>query len=202
MKHKADAKESNELNTNKIVVEDDIVWSKKDRIIFFLKELVVYCIFIFALVVTIGYICANYVGIVKVKGESMLPTYNNGQIILMNRHEPTYDRGDVVIVDETYEGDTTSYYVIKRIIAFAGDKIEFDNDTSSIYVNNEKIDESYLNDAVFSFPDEYNNYVVPQNYVFVMGDNRNNSYDSRDYGPIQESQLMGKVINWGKIINF
>ena len=183
-----------ELTVNKIFVEDDIEWSDKEKITYFIKEILIYCFFIFALVVITNFITSHFFGVVRVKGVSMLPTYTNGQIVLMNKYKQVYERGDVAIVDETEEGSDEKYYVIKRIIAVVGDKITFDSSTSSLYINGNLCEEDYLNESTFEFPDEYNNFTIPDGYIFVMGDNRNNSYDSRNYGPIQLNRLIGKII--------
>lgn len=183
------------LSNNTILVEEDTM-TKKDKILFFIKELIIYSIFILTVVITASYVTTNVIGIVAVRGESMMPTYKNSQIVLMNRYNPKFERGNVVIVDETSDGDTNGYYVIKRIIALGGDRIEFDAQTSTIYVNGEAVDEPYINEPEFEFPSQYDGFIVPEGYAFIMGDNRNNSYDSRDYGPVKESQLMGNVISF------
>lgn len=178
---------------NKIIVREDIIISKKLRVLYWIKDVIFYLIFILSMFLIINYVTNNFFGFAVVHGESMQPTYYEGQVLIVKKYKPNYQHGDIVIVDESVEGETNKYYVIKRIIGMPGDVISFNQDTSTIYINGEACDESYIKEDTFLFPEEYNNLTVPENCVFIMGDNRNNSYDSRDYGPVQIAQIVGKV---------
>jgi len=137
--------------------------------------------------------CACVCRVVTVDGDSMLNTLHHGDTLLMVNAfygEPQY--GDIVVVQQ---GESAP--LIKRVIAKAGDTIEVDPIDEEVYVNGEVLDEPYL---VFSTPALYGftgPYVVPEDSVFVMGDNRPNSHDSRDLdgiGAVREDDIMGKAV--------
>lgn len=157
-----------------------------------------------------------------VSGQSMEPTlegkdpYNQDQIgdrVLVFKTpyhfgiEPSY--GDMVIIDSRVEEkrallddlldnpiislvtnlkDMKQIWV-KRVIGRAGDKIEYKD--GIVYRNNEKLEEDYLHEDM-RIP--FESVVVPEGYVFVMGDNRNYSSDSRDIGPVPVENVIGKVV--------
>lgn len=182
-----------EEKINKIIVREDIIISKKLRVLYWIRDVIFYLIFILSMFLIINYVTNNFLGFAVVHGESMQPTYYEGQVLIVKKYKPNFQRGNIVIVDESIEGEANKYYVIKRIIGMPGDVISFDENTSIIYINGEPYDEPYIKEDTFFFPEEYNNLTVPENCVFIMGDNRNNSYDSRNYGPVQIAQIVGKV---------
>lgn len=136
---------------------------------------------------------------VRVDGKSMLDTLVDGEIMLVDRTAYTFKtpaRGDIVLCyypDEYYETQGLQYATrVKRVIAVGGDTIETID--GEVYVNGEKIDESYLS------PDRIGGqYVraqkIPEGCVYVMGDNRSVSRDSRyeTVGPIPLFRVVGKV---------
>lgn len=83
----------------------------------------------------------------------------------------------------------TSY--IKRVIGVAGDRIEIID--GKVYLNGEELDEPYLDKNVTTKADNYSDITVPEGYVFVMGDNRSHSTDSRVFGCIPVNKIEGKV---------
>ena len=132
----------------------------------------------------------------EVNGESMEPNFHNGEYILTNK--VTYKfrqavRGDVVIF-KSWRSKDIDY--IKRVIALPGETVTLKN--NSIYVNDEKLDEEYLspNTAIFggSFLAEGQSVTVPDNMVFVLGDNRPHSSDSREFGPVAKDDIIGVVM--------
>jgi signal peptidase I len=132
----------------------------------------------------------------EVNGESMEPSFHNGEYILTNKvtykfREPA--RGDVVIFKSWKDKDVD---YIKRVIALAGETVSLNN--NSIYVNGEKLDEQYLspNTAIFggSFLQDGQTETVPDGMIFVMGDNRPHSSDSREFGPVAKEDIIGVVI--------
>ena len=102
-------------------------------------------------------------------------------------------QGDVVIVDSY-----TSYGkpLVKRVIAKGGDTISIDYSTGAVTVNGELLQEDYIAEPTYLGYDVEFPYTVPEGTVFVMGDNRNRSADSRyaSIGQIEESQVIGKVL--------
>ncbi len=128
---------------------------------------------------------------VKVEGTSMMPGLTDQERIFINkfvyRWEPI-ERGDVVVFH--YPHDPSKSY-IKRVIALGGDRVRIDE--GKVYVNGNLLDEPYLSG---SFLDDrsYPEVQVPPNSYFVLGDHRNLSSDSRDFGPIPQSAVYGKAV--------
>ena len=130
----------------------------------------------------------------EVVGNSMHPTYKNGEFLMANKI--TYKvsqpkRGDVVIFKFS---DTQDF--IKRIIGIPGDELMIKD--GKIYINNQLLDESkYLNASVItnggSYMHEGQTITVPDDKYFVCGDNRTNSSDSREFGPIEKDRIKGKA---------
>lgn len=147
---------------------------------------------------------------VRVDGRSMQETLEDNDIMLVNRLAYVFSspkRGDIVICyypDKYYEDSDLKYATrVKRVIAVAGDTIELKD--GSVYVNGELLDEPYLNGKITP-EDDLIGYeegaislldgnVVPEGTVFVMGDNRPVSRDSRNskVGPIPLYRVIGKV---------
>ena len=141
---------------------------------------------IIALVFTFG------VRIVKVDGHSMDHTLSDGERILINLLKVP-DYGDIVVVD-----GYTDYGkpLVKRVIAKGGDTICIDYETGTVAVNGEVLREDYIAEPTYLGYDVEFPYTVPEGTVFVMGDNRNNSLDSRSsyVGCIDERDILGKVL--------
>ena len=128
----------------------------------------------------------------------MYPTLKHGeQLIISNLfYEP--QNGDIVVVQEQ-----NGYFkgpIVKRIIAKGGQTIRFDFESWKVWVDGELLDEDYVNYQPW-FPMESDGcpeeLVVPEGYLFVMGDNRNGSTDSRNMsivGFVSEDEVMGRVI--------
>ena len=135
----------------------------------------------------------------QVEGTSMLSTLNPGDRVFVNKmsyrlHEP--NRGDVVVLHEltgTIERD-----LIKRVIALPDETIEIVD--CNVYIDGLRLEEPYLDPAVVSDRGwcETAPVTVSDNHVFVMGDNRPGSSDSRSFGPIDEDNLVGRafVVFW------
>ncbi len=131
--------------------------------------------------------------IIQVDGASMVPTLQNGDKLIVwgAGYEP--QRGDVVIVDSY-----TAYGkpLVKRVIAKGGDTISIDYASGTVTVNGEVLNEDYIAEPTYLGYDVEFPYTVPEGTVFVMGDNRNNSLDSRSsyVGCIDERDILGKVL--------
>jgi len=130
----------------------------------------------------------------EVLGSSMHPTYKNGEFLMANKitykfSEPR--RGDVIIFKYS---DTQDF--IKRIIGTPEDEIMIKD--GKIYINGSLLDESvYLDSSVItnggSYIHEGQSIILGENEYFVCGDNRTNSSDSREFGPIEMTQIKGKA---------
>ena len=155
------------------------------------------------LLVVMVVVLRNVMGTVLVKGSSMEPNFNHGDLVFINKLSTSIgspDYGDVVIckLDEGsgYEN------IIKRVIGLPGDEIDIVEDEYSedgeylLYVNGEYIEEPFLGEPMRVDGDVEYPFEVPENSYFVMGDNRNESLDSRreSGGAIHKDDLMGKVV--------
>ena len=125
-----------------------------------------------------------------VKGPSMEPTLYTGEVVFVEKvsykfHDPA--RFDVIICD--YPGHDDS--LVKRVIGIAGDTVEVRE--GKLYLNGELIEEPYFQDIMYS---DFGPYTVEEGTVFVMGDNRNDSLDSRDarIGPIDIDTITGRGV--------
>ena len=126
--------------------------------------------------------------IVGVTGFSMFPTLNNGDILMVSAITTEIERGDIVVITQFDKP------LVKRVIAKAGDEINIDVE-NNVYVNGVLLQEPYIIGKTlryngFSYP-----VVVPKGYLFVMGDNREDSSDSRmkEYKFIDERYVLGVV---------
>lgn len=119
------------------------------------------------------------------QGTSNEPTIKRGQVTLVIKHFYSIERGDFVVFskDNVSNGDRLN----KRIVAIGGDHVEIKD--GKLYVNG-KEDTLFPNIKY----DDYVDIVVPENCYYVMGDNRNDSLDSRDFGVVMEDEIKGKVI--------
>ncbi len=128
---------------------------------------------------------------VKVEGTSMLPGLEDQERIFVNKfvyHLEPIARGDVIVF--RYPRDTSKSY-IKRVIGVAGDRIHIVE--GLVYVNGEPLSEDYV-------PQQYVDWrsqpeiTIPSGYFFMMGDHRNMSSDSREFGPVAEKYIVGKAV--------
>ena len=144
----------------------------------------------------------------NVEGDSMVPTLENGNRLLVSRIGRSYDTGDILILrtESAYlydaDGKLTAYpglgsTIVKRLIAQSGQEVNIDFDAGIVYVDGRPLDEPYTNtltkrdNRAFTYP-----LTVPEGYIFVLGDNRHISKDSRhpEVGLIPEESIVGKVL--------
>ena len=132
---------------------------------------------------------------IGVEGRSMMQTlHQNDRVIMSNLFfSPKY--GDIIIFrspSETFGGTP----LVKRVIAVAGQTVDIDFNSGDVFVNGAALDEPYINELTHNRLDFNGPVTVPDGYVFVMGDNRNNSSDSRDarVGLVDTRYILGKVL--------
>ncbi len=131
----------------------------------------------------------------QVKGASMEPSFISGDYILTSK--VTYklrpvQRGDVIVFKSPKNPDID---YIKRVIGLPGDKINFKN--GEVYVNDIQLSEGYISAKTnlweAGYSKENTPVIVPEGQIFVMGDNRPRSSDSREFGPVSEESIVGQV---------
>ena len=134
--------------------------------------------------------------IVRVDGQSMRETLQNGDILLtVNRHlAGELKAGDIVVVKKEYFEDGKP--IVKRIIATEGQTVDIDFSTGSVYVDGALLKEDYINELTFTEEGTAFPLTVPEGSIFVMGDNRNHSNDSRDsrLGTVDARYVIGKAV--------
>lgn len=126
----------------------------------------------------------------RVRSDSMEPTLHAGSVVLIDKFTFNFrqpHRGDVVVTSDPRTGES----IVKRVVAVAGDSVGIDNGV--LMLNGKDVTESYIdNDNMEGFffgPD-----VVPPGDVFLLGDNRDISVDSRTFGPVAVDHIDGKVV--------
>jgi signal peptidase I len=127
----------------------------------------------------------------RVQGTSMLPLLADSERIIVNkfvyRFQPI-DRGDVVVF--WYPKDPSVSF-IKRVVGVPGDTVELRR--GALYVNGRRVEESYVR-AQFNDSESYEAVQVPKGYYYVLGDHRNSSNDSRNWGEVPEKYIYGKAV--------
>ena len=127
----------------------------------------------------------------RVQGTSMLPLLEDSERIIVNKFTYRFhpiDRGDVVVF--WYPKDPSVSF-IKRVVGIPGDSVEIRR--GALYVNGKKMDEEYLRPQ-FNDTESYEAVQVPKGYYYVLGDHRNSSNDSRNWGEVPEKYIYGKAV--------
>jgi len=152
------------------------------------KSLGIYVVFgVISIVVTFIVVIPTRLFVVEpfvVNGVAMSPTYNDGDYLLINKIDKSFDRGDVVVFAR--ESDIESFFVVERILGLPLEKVEIKNGKVLIDGNilSDYSDDKTIGDV---------SVTLGQNEYFVLGDNRGESLDSRSFGPIHRSSIEGKV---------
>lgn len=139
---------------------------------------------------------------ITVDGRSMNDTLQDQDRVIAFNLFYTPQRGDIVVLQadrlRPYGEKTYGEPIIKRVIGIAGDTLKFDFEKGEVYRNGELIKEDYIKELTVTSEscESGREYTVPEGHVFVMGDNRNNSTDSRDYrvGMVDTDLIMGKAV--------
>ncbi len=125
---------------------------------------------------------------IRIESVSMENTLHPGNAVLVNRLAYRFglpDRGDIVVFDPPFESPEP---YIKRVIALPGEEVSIRD--GIVYVNNQPIQEPYIRER----PTVRGTWIVPEGSIFVMGDNRNNSSDSRNWGPVPLDNIIGQAL--------
>ncbi len=156
----------------------------------------------FLVVVAAIYLTIHYVGQrTQVQGESMEPALEDGDNLIVDKityrfNDP--ERFDIIVFPFKYKENT---YYIKRIIGLPGETVQIDND-GTIYINDEPLTENYGKEVMLDPGSAYSPITLDDDEYFVLGDNRNNSSDSRStsVGLIKRDNIIGRA--WLRIWPF
>lgn len=191
-KEEVSAEASEEINVAEDEQEEDgtLMVSSKSSI---KKEILDWVISI-AVALVIALLIRNYIcAFVRVSGPSMEPTLQHNDLLYVNRFLYTPENGDVIIFRPDHSPKTP---YVKRVVATEGQTVVIDETERAVYVDGEKLNEDYIKDRLVSDGNMTYPYTVPEGHVFVLGDNRNNSVDSRDskVGAVSLKSIVGKVL--------
>ncbi|MBE6151733.1 MAG: signal peptidase I [Firmicutes bacterium] len=139
-----------------------------------LKEIIPYVIIIVVVILIRTFIVTP----VQVDGESMYPTLDNDEILILKKYDKTYERFDIIVFN--YNGSK----LVKRVIGLPGEKVAYKN--NELYINDKKI-----NDVITIGTTNFAYDKIPDGCYFVLGDNRGNSIDSRRIGVICNKDILG-----------
>lgn len=142
-----------------------------------LKELIPYIVILVVVIVIRTYLITP----IKVQGQSMYPTLNGKEFMILKKYDKDFERFDIVVLKTDHDD------IIKRIIALPGETIACEN--GNIYINGKKFDEKYGS----GITSDFKKIKLGKDEYFVLGDNREDSLDSRYYGPFSIDKIKGKT---------
>lgn len=132
---------------------------------------------------------------VMVDGDSMLPTLQDRELMLVRQAGYTPEAGDVVVLRKDFENVTGP--IVKRVVAVGGQTVEIDYAAGTVAVDGTVLTEDYILEPMVQRSwQSVTTLTVPEGCVFVMGDNRNISNDSRNpaLGAVEEAYILGKAV--------
>lgn len=145
----------------------------------FIKESIPYLIIILVVLTIRTFIVTPII----VDGESMAPTLDGGELMILKKYDTSYERFDIVVVNKSVEGDN----LIKRVIGLPGETIRYKG--NRLYINDEIMDDIYAHGETENFQE----ITLGTDEYFLMGDNREISKDSRSLGVIKKEEIEGTV---------
>lgn len=143
--------------------------------------------------IAIAIIFVLFLRVFSIEGVSMTPTLHDKDKVVVASLGSKYEKGDVVVIGKT---NNFSESLVKRVIAVGGDKVYINFSTGKVYVNELELVEFYVNSPTERQYDIAFPITVPEGSVFLLGDNRNDSLDSRSslIGCVDERSVIGKVL--------
>ncbi|MEG1834882.1 MAG: signal peptidase I [Oscillospiraceae bacterium] len=162
----------------------DVVTPKSWRFIYEWLDSLVFALITILVIFTFAF------RVVGVSGESMVPTLQDGDWLAVKSINTQIKQGDIVVVTQP---NSLNEPIIKRVIALAGDEVNINFAEGTVSVNGVVLNEPYINEPTARSYDKAFPITVPDNSVFVMGDNRNRSIDSRSsiIGFIDQRYILG-----------
>lgn len=123
---------------------------------------------------------------VKVVGSSMVPTLEDKELLLLKKYDHHFERFEIVVFNY---GESK---LVKRVIGLPGEHVKYEN--NKLYINNKLVEEKFVTVKTGDFDLKQLGYdTIPEDYYFVVGDNRNNSKDSRMIGLIKKDAILGST---------
>lgn len=151
------------------------------------KEILSYVIIIVAIVLFRTFIATPVI----VDGDSMLPNLKDNQVMILYKLPKELRRFDIVVVEHKVKDKKEN--LVKRIIGLPGEDVEYKN--NKLYINDKEVEEDFIDVKTNDFNLASLGYLeIPDNYYFVVGDNRGDSLDSRILGIIPKEEIEGKII--------
>lgn len=151
------------------------------------KEWISYIVIIVTIILTRTFIATP----VMVDGVSMVPTLVDNQVLVLYKLDKNYKRFDIVVID--HEINNENEHLVKRVIGLPGEYVEYKD--SKLYVNKKEVKEDFIKVETDDFSLAKLGFLeIPENYYFVVGDNRGDSSDSRVLGLIPKKEIKGKVV--------
>lgn len=160
----------------KVVKEDNVI-KEESKVKKVVKEIIPYIIILVVVVLIRTYLVTP----IMVNGPSMQPTLDGGEVMILNKIPNSYERFEVVVVDIGNED------IIKRVIALPGETIACEH--GIVYVNDRKQEEEYSK----GITSDFEKVTLGEDEYFVMGDNREDSLDSRRLGSFKKEQIKGST---------
>ena len=145
----------------------------------------IFLIILAASIVDLG--CSNSYTPMKIEGTAMLPNFKDGDRILVEENISEIKRGEIVAF--RYPKDTTRLF-IKRVVALPNETVSILN--GKVFINDKELDEPYLDQTYNQAKSNLPPIKVPERSYFVLGDNRDNSSDSRYWGTVQAELIVGR----------
>ena len=147
-------------------------------------------------VLTVVLVFTFGIRLIGVDGHSMVPTLQDGDRLLVTTSllSGDYEYGDIVIIQKgAFAGGEP---IVKRVIATGGQTVDIDFETGAVYVDGTLLEEDYINELTFVEEGTEFHLTVPEGSIFVMGDNRNHSSDSRDasLGTVDTRYVIGRAV--------
>lgn len=140
----------------------------------------------------------SFLSLLEVKSSLMMPTLQKGETLFLLKSKLLslqYAQGDIVLLKAEGLSETVPYeHLLTRVVAGPFDKVEIKENT--LFVNEQAIEETYLASDVKTSLErlKYQSLVLGENHYFVLGDVRENSLDSRYFGPVTYEQILGKIL--------
>jgi signal peptidase I len=127
---------------------------------------------------------------VRVEGTAMLPSFHDGDRVLIDKSAGELKRGEVIMF--LYPKDTSKWY-FKRVVGLPGETVEIRE--GKVFIDGQMLDEPYLDQKYNQTGESFPAKTVSENHYYVLGDNRDNSSDSRYWGAVSKDLIQGKYVS-------